>query len=368
MYRIGIFADKTGLSPKALRLYEQKGLLLPRRDEDNQYRYYIEADLQRAARLLAFRQLGFSLEQLAAILKAFELPDARAELIGLLTRRLDETGLRLAEFEAQREGLQTMLALLREGGEVSQELLSRLRPMSANTRRDLMQTIESFSITGPRSQNEDLTLIHAQGEDALYLVADGFGGVWASQEAARWLQARLDFAALTPAGHAAYLEQLMQDLNRHLYASRPEPAGTCVSLLALRARQAYIAHVGDTRIYRWHEGLLSRLTEDHSLISRMLAAGEILQKDVAAHPDRKQLYAALGHAPELADLCLASEPLRPGSVYLLASDGITGTLSDEELRRELLAQPLPAAIARIKALAARHSDDNSSLIAVPIEG
>lgn len=231
-----------------------------------------------------------------------------------------------------------------------------------------MQMIESFSITGPRSENEDRTLVHQTGEDALYLVADGTGGPWAGGEASDWLRQQLEFSRLTPEGYAIYLDGLLRRLNTHLYTTQPDTprSAVCLSLLALRAGTAYLAHVGDTRIYRWQDQRLTQLTADHSPIRRLLERGEILHKDVPSHPLRRIIDSILGHGPEVKEIFTACEPALPGSLYLLVSDGVTHTLSEAELAALLRDHPPAEAVARIRALAERHGDDNASAIAVPV--
>jgi DNA-binding transcriptional MerR regulator len=74
---IGQFASRSQLSPKALRLYDELGLLLPARvDEDSGYRYYTESQLDRAQLIAALRQLQISLADINVILSVE--PDAAA--------------------------------------------------------------------------------------------------------------------------------------------------------------------------------------------------------------------------------------------------------------------------------------------------
>jgi len=93
-------------------------------------------------------------------------------------------------------------------------------------------------------------------------------------------------------------------------------------------RGATIAHVGDSRIYRYREGRLDRLTRDHSWVEEQVQAGFISDRDARHHPRRNLLTRALtGGQDPVADL--AWVPMADGDALLLCSDGLYSVLSDE---------------------------------------
>jgi len=94
--------------------------------------------------------------------------------------------------------------------------------------------------------------------------------------------------------------------------------------------RALWSHVGDSRLYRVRHGELERLTDDDSVVQRMLEAGMLSAQQAEAHPQRNQLIAALGVDDEVEPhTCDAPVPLREGDAFLLCSDGWWGSIGRE---------------------------------------
>jgi protein phosphatase len=104
-----------------------------------------------------------------------------------------------------------------------------------------------------------------------------------------------------------------------------------------------VFHVGDSRVYRWHEGELELLTTDHSVVQELIDAGYISDENAAMHPQRHIITRALGvgarNEPDVAVV-----PVVPGEVFLACSDGLTGELSDQRIATRLSADAAPDAI------------------------
>jgi protein phosphatase len=115
--------------------------------------------------------------------------------------------------------------------------------------------------------------------------------------------------------------------------TRPECLGMGTTLVAARIAGGAlaVAHVGDSRAYRWRDGRLDRLTADHSIGECMLAAGRLSESQVRRLPARGILTRALGIAAEPPQPELALLDWRPGDLLLLCSDGLTDTLDDAAL-------------------------------------
>ncbi len=116
-------------------------------------------------------------------------------------------------------------------------------------------------------------------------------------------------------------------------------AGTTVAGVALvdegEGPQWAVFHVGDSRVYRWHEGRLEQLTTDHSVVQELIDAGYISDESAATHPQRHIITRALGVGPRPeADVLLL--PIVPGERFLACSDGLTGELSDDRIAASLL--------------------------------
>jgi serine/threonine protein phosphatase PrpC len=109
-----------------------------------------------------------------------------------------------------------------------------------------------------------------------------------------------------------------------LVALLVEPAGADIPA------HVTLAHVGDSRCYLFRDGMLKRLTNDHSLVEEQLRAGEITAFEALYHPMRNIITRAVGSQPTVAPEIQPVEAM-PGDVFLLASDGLTRELGEVEI-------------------------------------
>lgn len=226
----------------------------------------------------------------------------------------------------------------------------------------LQLSFAQASATGPREENQDaLRLVTPAPELAaskgyLFALADGV-----SQCADGGLAARASLQALamdyyaTPAtwGVAQALDRLLSAQNRWLRAQGSQPLLTTLSALVLRGRRFTLAHVGDCRAYRWHNGRLQCLSEDH----------------VWDQPGMQHvLKRALGLDQHLLVDYLDGE-LQPGECYLLLSDGVWASLGDQHIQAVLREQPDLQLAADTLVASAHHngSQDNASALLVRVE-
>ena len=93
---------------------------------------------------------------------------------------------------------------------------------------------------------------------------------------------------------------------------------------------AHIAHLGDSRAYRFHKGILSQLTRDHTLVAKLLERGLIDEATAKAYPDRHILAKGLGMGLDM-EPDLASVPLMDDDLLILCSDGLTKMLDDNDI-------------------------------------
>lgn len=205
-----------------------------------------------------------------------------------------------------------------------------------------------------RKQNEDAAWFDEAR--AVFAVADGMGGHLAGEVASRMAieavqrmareNERPGIAALREAVACAH-ETILAHAQDHIECAG---MGTTLSVLWLGENYAYIAHVGDSRIYRLREGSLTQITQDHSLVEELVRAGLITREQARTHPRRNIITRALGtHGENEPDMLVTD--VQDGDVFLLCTDGLTGMVPDDEIERTLRDCGMEAAADRLLALA-----------------
>ncbi len=226
-------------------------------------------------------------------------------------------------------------------------------------------------------------------ECGLFVVADGMGGHVAGSTASRIAvnkmqeffsgsfdmdKVSLDSAAdetLDPP--ALKLKQAVEYANHAIYAATMQDSsltgmGSTVVCLWLHEQAAYIAHVGDSRLYRIRDEQISLLTHDHSLVYELFKQGEITFEEMRYHPKRNIITRAL--CTEEVQVELQQEQWQAGDYFLLCSDGLSNLILEEELLATILSEKdlETAAHSLIAQANQRGGSDNITLIAVRIEG
>jgi serine/threonine protein phosphatase PrpC len=133
------------------------------------------------------------------------------------------------------------------------------------------------------------------------------------------------------------LSTMAADADRAVAALEGDAITTLTALLWDGSRVG-VLHIGDTRAYLLRNGVLARLTEDHSYVQKLVDDGELAAEEARGHPQRALLVRALGADGE-ADLSLRTAI--PGDRYLLCSDGLWSVVDDERLQAALAAGTAP---------------------------
>jgi protein phosphatase len=170
-----------------------------------------------------------------------------------------------------------------------------------------------------------------------------------------------------------FMAQAVQFANSRVFAlsqADPELSGMGATFSALVVDQgtAWIAHVGDSRVYSVKAGQISQLTVDHTFVNEMVRAGRLTEAEARTHPRRNIITRALGSHDEVA-VDTYAHPLAAGEVLVLCSDGLTNMISDEELLA-LAAQPADpeARVSELINLSNQHGGvDNISVVLVDLE-
>ncbi len=190
-----------------------------------------------------------------------------------------------------------------------------------------------------RKNNEDRDFVDKERQ--LFIVADGMGGHAAGEVASRIaIEAAVESLQKTGEGRIqGQLEQAIETANNAVRKAANEHRewhgmGTTLTLLLLQQQTAALAHVGDSRIYRWNNSKLQQLSDDHSLAAEQLRLGILSISEVQASGLGNILLQAVGLSPTL-DICLKHFPVTPGEVFLICSDGLTNMLSDSEIEKVL---------------------------------
>ena len=189
-----------------------------------------------------------------------------------------------------------------------------------------------------RRQNEDAAWFDEQR--GVFAVADGMGGHLAGEvasgiaiDAVQRMAKSHDIASVSVMKEAVMSAH--EAIVRH---AKENPAcsgmGTTLSVMWRGGHYMYIAHVGDSRIYRYRDKTLEQITQDHSLVEELVRARIITREEARTHPRRNIITRALGTQGDNQPDLLAAD-VKPGDLWLLCSDGLSGMVSDEEIARVL---------------------------------
>lgn len=236
------------------------------------------------------------------------------------------------------------------------------------------QEIEAHGVTdaGPRPTNEDACLVDVG--TGLFVVADGMGGHNAGEVASALAVSTIAGAV---AGSAVREASTLEDAVRRANGRILEAAstnvdytgmGTTVSAVLVEEGHASLVNVGDSRVYLLRDGRLEQLTRDDSWVRQLLDDGAALSADdIQRHPMRHVLTEVVGVRPDLLPK-VAVHDIKSGDVLLLASDGLHGVLSADDLQVGLQAQATPDAIAErlVRQAVAGGATDNVTALVVRV--
>jgi protein phosphatase len=216
-----------------------------------------------------------------------------------------------------------------------------------------------------REGNEDAYLL----DDPLFAVADGMGGHRGGEVASRLALETLERLF----GDDGALTEHVQEANRAVFERSSldrtvAGMGTTLTAAVVEGNRARLAHVGDSRAYLLRAGELRMLTEDHTLVHRMVKQGEITEAEAERHPQRSVVTRALGveHSVPVDEVII---DLEPGDRLLICSDGLTSMVEDGSIADILERDPDPqrAADALVRAANDAGGVDNTTVVVVAVD-
>jgi PPM family protein phosphatase len=196
----------------------------------------------------------------------------------------------------------------------------------------------------------DLGLVRSNNEDSAHIgprlvaVADGMGGLPAGEEASD-----LVIRALAPLDDAAddadpleLLTAAVEDGNNRVADKVDEDPvregmGTTVTALLLSDGRLGLVHVGDSRCYLLHDGVLEQVTRDDTLVQSLVDRGALTPAQARAHPQRSLVTQAVQGRPMTISGGILE--VRDGDRYMLCSDGLSDVVTDEAIAQALASYP-----------------------------
>ena len=234
-----------------------------------------------------------------------------------------------------------------------------------------------------RASNQDAFLV----DDArrLFMVADGMGGHAGGEVAsnlcvkrvASWIAKHATasmLASMDDTRRQTHVCSVLVQAINHASTSIFEHAleepqlmgmGTTASVLMIYGKQAYIAHVGDSRVYLIRDRFIYQLTNDHSLIGEQLRAGVISSQEAKNARMQNVITRSVGYQ-EMEDVDTSTIEIEPNDLFVLSSDGMHGRIDDEEISHTVNKNELNAVKELVELANARGGKDNITLIVVAV--
>ncbi len=253
----------------------------------------------------------------------------------------------------------------------------------------LALALEIVTQTDPgvvRSHNEDS--VAARESVGLVVLADGMGGYNAGEVASGMATALLgselerSFLVRSPAettsgsrcfAEESFLSEIARANGAIYQAARSQPQyagmGTTLVTAVFHNNAMTVAHIGDSRLYRWRDNELTQITRDHSLLQEQIDAGMITKEQARLSQNKNLVTRALGVDPEV-EPGIQTIPVKLGDIYLLCSDGLNDMVEDDEIGMTIgmLAANLSLCATQLVQLANDNGGrDNVSVILVKIK-
>ncbi len=226
-----------------------------------------------------------------------------------------------------------------------------------------------------RDHNEDYYFCYAIDDTGLFVVADGMGGHDAGEVASRMavemvcreMRSRAEGQESDP---VTMIRESILRANREVIQEGMDKGsnmGTTLGVAFVSDDQAFIGSVGDSRIYWVENGSIKQITEDHSLVAKLVKVGKITKEEARTHPKSNLLYRTIGSEEDVA-VDTYHINVKKGGCLLLCTDGLWGEVTDADLHSICVKERDPkSACARLIQTANRNGGkDNITAVMVKI--
>ncbi|MDZ7760428.1 MAG: Stp1/IreP family PP2C-type Ser/Thr phosphatase [Desulfovermiculus sp.] len=191
-----------------------------------------------------------------------------------------------------------------------------------------------------RKTNQDRFLVREleDGHSLLLAVADGMGGETGGDIAAQMVIDDLEAIPIGSGGFEHDLNKILAEANEEIrQRAKEEPnlegMGTTATVVLVSQDTAYWSHVGDSRLYHFHNGSLTQITTDHTFVQDLIADGTLSQEEADRHPMRNVLDQCVGCGSLKADS--GRLKIMAGDRLLLCSDGLIRHVPDDSIKTVL---------------------------------
>lgn len=214
----------------------------------------------------------------------------------------------------------------------------------------------------------------------IFAVADGMGGHTAGEIASGLAlqavaQSALEYL-LSPeantneeAAHAEWVAEAVTAANTAVHEQvekSKSDMGTTLVLSLLVGDQLFLANVGDSRAYLVNQEGIRQVTEDHSLVERLVASGQISRMDARSHPQRNVIYRTIGDRSDVEPDMFRLQ-VKAGDRLLLCSDGLSGMVEDEQILRIMGGSKTPQVACDALIVAANQGGGTDNITAVIVQ-
>jgi serine/threonine-protein phosphatase Stp1 len=234
--------------------------------------------------------------------------------------------------------------------------------MSSEFRID---SVSQSHVGAVRTNNEDSFC--DRGAEGFWAVADGMGGHERGEWASGAIAETLARVALPDDFDLAcrLVPEAIHDANARIWdeaSGRGIQMGSTVVALRIGGGRFAVFWVGDSRAYLLREGMLIRLTRDHTQVQELVDRGLLSEESAVDHPMSHILARAVGVQAEV-EVDVVADEVEPGDLFLLCSDGLTGQVAEDEIAAILRRNGHDEAVRKLIALTLeRGAPDNVTVI------